>query len=93
MCSPGIRSVISRPTGTPSIRRSSRSPKFVRTSTPTVPPPGIILEEVPMPPLKSMHCVPVPAPTHPSATSPPTAASRAAATSSSASGKVVTSLR
>ena len=46
-----------------------------------------------MPPLKSMHCVPVPAPTQPSSTSPPAAASSAAETSSSDSGNVVTSLR
>ena len=85
--------MISRPTGTPSIRRSSRSPKFVSTSAPTVQPPGIVRDDVPTPPLKSMHCVPVPAPTQPSATSPGAAASSAANTSSSESGKLVTSLR
>lgn len=76
-CSSGMRSAISAPTGTPSIRRFSRSPKFVRTSAPTVYPAEITLDAVPMPPLKSMHCIPVPAPTHPSATSPFTAESSA----------------
>ncbi len=44
-----------------------------------------------MPPLKSKHCMPVPAPTHPSDTSPSTAPSSAAATSSSVSGNDRTS--
>jgi hypothetical protein len=50
-------------------------------------------EAVPIPPLKSMHCIPVPAPTHPSATSPPVAPSSASNTSASDSGNEPTSFR
>ena len=46
-----------------------------------------------MPPLKSKHCIPVPAPTHPSSTGPPVAASSASKTSSSDNGYSSTSER
>ncbi len=48
-------------------------------------------EAVPIPPLKSKHCIPVPAPMQPSSTGPGAAASSAAATSSSLSGNERTS--
>jgi hypothetical protein len=44
-------------------------------------------DAVPMPPLKSKHCIPTPEPTHPSSTGPSVAASSAANTSSSVSGR------
>ncbi len=49
------RSLMSRPTGTPSTRSSSRSPKFDSTSAPTrasTPPTGTDRLEVPIPPAK-----------------------------------------
>ena len=57
----------SRPTGTPSTVSRSREPKFVIRSTATVWPPGVTRDEVPMPPLKPRHDMPVPEPTAPSA--------------------------
>ena len=48
-------------------------------------------DAVPIPPLKSKHAMPVPAPTHPSATGPEAASESAAATSSSDNGKDSTS--
>ena len=71
--SSGMRSVISRPTGTPSMFRRWRTPKLVSASTPTVqsrPWAETTRDEVPMPDLKSKHDMPVPAPTQPSATGP-----------------------
>jgi trimeric autotransporter adhesin len=56
----------SAPTGTPSIRRCRRSPKFASTSTPTVAAPTRRLE-VPIPALKSKLTIPAPAPTAPCA--------------------------
>ncbi len=91
-CPSGMRSAISRPTGAPAMASSGREPWFVRTSTPTVNP-STTREDVPMPPLKSKHCIPTPAPTEPSATGPGRAPSRAAATCSSARGKERTSFR
>ena len=66
-----------RPTGTPSTRRSGAEPKFASTSTPTVPSSGTTRLAVPIPPFQSKHVIPVPAPTAPSATAPPRAAASA----------------
>ncbi len=73
-------------------RPSTRSvpPKFACTSTPTVrrrSPTVGTREAVPTPALNPSATVPVPAPTHPSATGPPEAVSRAARTCSSWTGR------
>ena len=96
MCSTGIRSVICSPTRTPSIRRSGRIAEVREHQGPHRVRAGIGREHTrgrADPPLKSKHCMPVPAPTQPSDTAPSTAPSSAAATSSSASGNDSTSLR
>ena len=60
---------------------TSAPPKFACTSAPTAQPPsaaGSRRDAVPMPPFQPKAMVPVPAPTLPSATGPPVAATRAA---------------
>ena len=64
--------------GAPPMRRSP--PKFDWTRTPTVYPPSTRRDAVPIPALKPKAMVPVPAPTQPSATLPPSALSMAAKT-------------
>ena len=56
----------SAPTGTPATVSRLRSPKLVSSSTATVCPSGVTRDDVPMPPLKPRHDMPVPAPTAPS---------------------------
>ena len=67
-----------RPTGTPSTRRSLRSPKFASTRAPTVAPLATIRLELPIPPFQPKQTIPVPAPTAPCSTGDPIAAVAAA---------------
>ena len=62
---PGRPPPSSRPTGTPSTRRSGRTPKFASRSTPTTAPPSATRLAVPIPPFHSKQTMPVPAPTAP----------------------------
>ncbi len=67
---PASRSAIIRPTGTPAIVSIGNRPKFASTSAPTVhasPAARTTRDAEPIPPFRSKHDIPRPAPTAPRA--------------------------